>query len=155
MADGVSQAAWGSWAFPFWATAGLIATALLYLRGWRKIRRTRPHIFPPWRAWCFLGGLLALWIAIASPLDTLDGLLLTAHMTQHLILMSVVPPLLLLGAPAVPLLRGAATLGAARWPGPLLPHARPVPGGAPAHPSRVRMAGHEHRLPRLARTAGI
>ena len=105
MSEGVSQAAWGSWAFPFWATAGLIATALLYLRGWRKIRRTRPLIFPAWRAWCFLGGLLALWIAIASPLDTLDGLLLTAHMTQHLILMSVVPPLLLLGAPAVPLLR--------------------------------------------------
>jgi cytochrome c oxidase assembly factor CtaG/ferredoxin len=105
MSDSVSQAAWGSWAFPFWATAGLVAAALLYLRGWRRIRRTRPRIFPAWRAWCFLGGLLALWIAIASPLDTLDGLLLTAHMTQHLILMSVVPPLLLLGAPAVPLLR--------------------------------------------------
>jgi cytochrome c oxidase assembly factor CtaG/polyferredoxin len=79
---------------------------LLYLRGWRRIRRTRPLIFPPWRAWCFLGGLFALWVAIASPLDTLDGLLLLAHMTQHLILMSVAPPLLLLGAPAVPLLRG-------------------------------------------------
>jgi cytochrome c oxidase assembly factor CtaG len=105
MSDGVSQAAWGSWSFPFWATTGLVATALLYLRGWRRIRRTRPLIFPAWRAWCFLGGLLALWISIASPLDTLDGLLLTAHMTQHLILMSVVPPLLLLGAPAVPLLR--------------------------------------------------
>ena len=106
MSDGVSQAAWGSWAFPFWATLGLLATALLYLRGWSRIRRTRPQIFPPWRAWCFLAGLLALWVAIASPLDTLDGLLLVAHMTQHLILMSVVPPLLLLGAPMVPLLRG-------------------------------------------------
>jgi cytochrome c oxidase assembly factor CtaG/ferredoxin len=105
MSDGVSQAAWSSWAFPFWATAGLLATALLYLRGWREIRRTRPLIFPPWRAWCFLGGLLSLWIAVASPLDTLDGLFLVAHMTQHLILMSVAPPLLLLGAPAVPLLR--------------------------------------------------
>ena len=106
MSEGVSQAAWGSWTFPFWATFGLLATALLYLRGWSRIRRTRPLIFPPWRACCFLGGLLALWIAIASPLDTLDSLLLIAHMTQHLILMSVVPPLLLLGAPAVPLLRG-------------------------------------------------
>jgi cytochrome c oxidase assembly factor CtaG/polyferredoxin len=105
MSDGVSQAAWTSWAFPFWATSGLFATALLYLRGWSRIRRTRPLIFSPWRAWCFLGGLFALWVAIASPLDTLDGLLLVAHMTQHLILMSVVPPLLLLGAPAVPLLR--------------------------------------------------
>jgi cytochrome c oxidase assembly factor CtaG/polyferredoxin len=84
----------------------LLAAALLYLRGWRRIRRSRPRLFPPWRAWCFLGGLFALWIAVASPLDTLDGLLLVAHMTQHLILMSVVPPLLLLGAPAVPLLRG-------------------------------------------------
>jgi cytochrome c oxidase assembly factor CtaG/polyferredoxin len=80
--------------------------ALLYLRGWSKIRRTRPLLFPPWRAWCFVGGLFSLWIAIASPLDTLDSLLLVAHMTQHLILMSVAPPLLLLGAPAVPLLRG-------------------------------------------------
>ncbi len=106
MSEVVSQAAWSSWAFPFWATSGLLAAALLYLRGYRKIRRTRPLIFPPWRACCFLGGLCTLWIAIASPLDTLDGLLLVAHMTQHLILMSVVPPLLLLGAPVVPLLRG-------------------------------------------------
>ena len=105
MSDAVSQAAWSSWAFPFWATVGLLATALLYLRGWREIRRTRPLIFPPWRAWSFVGGLLSIWIAVASPLDTLDGLFLVAHMTQHLILMSVAPPLLLLGAPAVPLLR--------------------------------------------------
>src|ERR1700749_4814628 len=106
MSEVATQAAWSSWTFPFWATTGLLATALLYLRGWRKIRRTRPLIFAPWRLWCFLGGLVSLWIAIASPLDTMDGLLLVAHMTQHLILMSVVPPLLLLGAPAVPLLRG-------------------------------------------------
>jgi cytochrome c oxidase assembly factor CtaG/polyferredoxin len=105
MADGISQAAWSSWSFPFWATTGLLVTALLYLRGWSRIRRTRPLTFPAWRVWCFLGGVFALWVAIASPLDTLDGLLLVAHMTQHLILMSVVPPLLLLGAPAVPLLR--------------------------------------------------
>ncbi|HTZ60083.1 MAG TPA: cytochrome c oxidase assembly protein [Acidobacteriaceae bacterium] len=106
MSDAASQAIWASWSFPFWATAGLLLTALVYLRGWRKIRQTRPLIFPPWRMGCFLSGLLALWIALASPLNTLDSLLLFVHMTQHLILMSVVPPLLLLGAPAVPLLRG-------------------------------------------------
>src|SRR5580658_3698335 len=105
MEDVVSQAAWASWAFPFWPTLGLLVTALIYLRGWRRIRQTRLLIFPPWRAWCFLAGLLTLWVAIASPLDSLDSLLLTAHMAQHLILMSVAPPLLLLGAPAVPLLR--------------------------------------------------
>ena len=39
------------------------------------------------------------------PIDALDDVLLTAHMTQHLIFMSVAPPLLLLGAPVVPFLR--------------------------------------------------
>ncbi len=47
-----------------------------------------------------------LWLAIASPLDAFAGLLLSAHMVQHLLLMSVVPPLILLGSPLLPLLRG-------------------------------------------------
>jgi putative membrane protein len=105
MSEGVSQAALRSWAFPFWATAGLLATALLYFRGWRTIRRTRPHLFPSWRLWCFLIGLLSLYVAVGSPIDALDDVLLGAHMTQHLIFMTVAPPLLLLGAPVVPLLR--------------------------------------------------
>lgn len=98
--------AYTSWTFPPFAVSGLIASAVVYLRGWQKIRRTRPYLFPPWRAWCFLGGLFSLYLAVGSPVDTLDDVLLTAHMAQHLIFMSVAPPLLLLGAPAVPLLRG-------------------------------------------------
>jgi putative membrane protein len=105
MSETATQAALASWSFPFWATSGLCASALLYLRGFRKIRLTRPHLFPSWRAWCFLGGLLSLYIAVGSPIDALDDVLLSAHMTQHLIFMSVAPPLLLLGAPAVPFLR--------------------------------------------------
>lgn len=87
-------------------TLQLALTAMLYCRGWTRIRRSRPQQFPAWRMACFLGGLFSVWIALASPLDALNGILLFAHMTQHLILMSVAPPLLLLGAPAVPLLRG-------------------------------------------------
>jgi putative membrane protein len=105
MSEPATQAALTSWSFPFWATSGLLASALLYLRGFRKIRLTRPSLFPSWRAWCFLGGLLSLYIAIGSPIDALDDVLLSAHMTQHLIFMSVAPPLLLLGAPVVPFLR--------------------------------------------------
>ena len=105
MSEAATQAALDAWSFPFWATSGLLASGLLYLRGFRRIRRTRPHLFPSWRAWCFLGGLLSLYIAVGSPIDAFDDVLLSAHMTQHLIFMSVAPPLLLLGAPAVPLLR--------------------------------------------------
>jgi putative membrane protein len=53
-----------------------------------------------------VGGVVALWIAVASPIDALDDYLLTAHMIQHFILMSVAPPLIVLGAPVVPMLRG-------------------------------------------------
>ena len=54
----------------------------------------------------FHAGLVSLWIALASPIDALDDYLLAAHMIQHFILMSIAPPLVVLGAPMVPLLRG-------------------------------------------------
>jgi putative membrane protein len=50
--------------------------------------------------------MLALWLAIGSPLEALDDASLVAHMIQHLLLMIAAPPLLLLGAPAIPLLHG-------------------------------------------------
>ncbi len=95
-----------SWILPLWPTLGILAVGVLYLRGWRLARRTRPRKLPPWRAFCFLAGLFFLWMALASPLDALDQFLLVAHMTQHVLLMSLAPPLLLLGNPIVPLLRG-------------------------------------------------
>ena len=106
MPGGLQQALLTSWSLPLGAALSLLATGVVYVRGYRKIRRTRPNLFSAWRLYCFLGGLVFLWIAFASPLDTLNGYLLVLHMTQHLILMSVAPPLLLLGAPVVPLLRG-------------------------------------------------
>jgi cytochrome c oxidase assembly factor CtaG len=43
---------------------------------------------------------------VASPLDTFSGSLLFMHMVQHFVLMSIAPPLIVFGAPVVPLLRG-------------------------------------------------
>ena len=60
-----------------------------------------------------------LWLAIASPLDAFSGLLLSAHMVQHLLLMSVAPPLILLGAPFLPLLRGLPRKFAREGVGPI------------------------------------
>ena len=101
-----TTSAFAVWTIPPWATFFLLLTAVVYVRGWRQIRLTRPEHFPAWRLICFLGGLFTVWIAIASPLDALSGMLLVVHMTQHLLLMSVAPPLVALGAPQVPLLRG-------------------------------------------------
>jgi cytochrome c oxidase assembly factor CtaG len=95
-----------AWSWPLWPAVGIVITATLYLRGWRSLQRTRARELPRWRAVCFFGGLFALWIALASPIDALDDFLLSAHMLQHFILMSVAPPLLVLGGPLVPMLRG-------------------------------------------------
>jgi cytochrome c oxidase assembly factor CtaG len=94
-----------TWTLPVLPFVTILLTAAVYLRGWLTAR-TRPQELPPWRALCFCAGLLTLWLAIASPLDAFDDYLLTAHMIQHFLLMSVIPPLLVLGAPQVPLLRG-------------------------------------------------
>jgi len=46
-------------------------------------------------------GVAALWIAVASPLAHLDHHLLTAHMGQHLLLMLVAAPLILVGSRSI------------------------------------------------------
>jgi putative membrane protein len=46
-------------------------------------------------------GVAALWLVVASPVAHLDHHLLTAHMAQHLVLMLLVAPLILLGAPSI------------------------------------------------------
>ena len=87
-------------------TIAIVLTGCVYLRGWLAIRKTRARNLRLLRLSCFLLGLAVLWLAVASPLDDFADVLLSAHMVQHLLLMSVVPPLLLLGWPVVPLLRG-------------------------------------------------
>lgn len=95
-----------AWSFPLPPFVGLGVTLIFYLSGWRAARRTRPRALPGWRAASFVAGVMVLWIAIASPIDALDDYLLAGHMIQHFILMSIAPPLIVLGAPTVPILRG-------------------------------------------------
>jgi putative membrane protein len=117
--DPAYQAVFTEWSPPIYLTSAIVVTALIYVRGWLAIRRTRPEQFSPGRLAAFLSGLGFLWIAIASPLDGFADALLSAHMVEHLILMSFVPPLLLLGAPQVPLLRGLPRFITAPVLGPL------------------------------------
>jgi putative membrane protein len=113
------QSALLNWNIPPVTTLLLLLTAIVYLRGWLLIGQTRPGQFPVWRLGCFLLGLFTLFLAVASPLDTLDGQLLSAHMGQHFLFMTAAPPLLLLGLPQVPLLRGLPRSVIRRVLGPL------------------------------------
>jgi len=72
-----------------------------------------------WRLLSFLAGLFAIFLAVSSPLDTYSETLLFMHMAQHFVLMSVAPPLIVLGCPFVPMLRGLPRLIVSRIGGQL------------------------------------
>jgi putative membrane protein len=62
--------------------------------------------WPLWRTALFLLGLVTLVIALASGVDALASESFAIHMVQHMLLTVAAAPLLLLGAPVRPLLRG-------------------------------------------------
>ncbi len=95
-----------SWSSPIGVDLALCVTALIYARGWFRLRSAFPNLISLWRLAAFLTGIFLVWIAIGSPLSAFDDLSLTVHMIQHLLLMSVAPPVILLGAPQLLLLHG-------------------------------------------------
>jgi putative membrane protein len=116
----VLQAALASWSVPWIPTLAIALTTLVYLRGWYLLRCAGFPLLPSWRLWAFLAGLFALWVALASPMDVFNSWLLTAHMIQHMVLMMIAPPLILLGAPLIPLVRGMPVFAAREFAGPFL-----------------------------------
>lgn len=79
---------------------GLILLAGLHFVGWQRLRsRSDGRFANGWRLASYTGGILVLALALLSPIDVLSGHLFSAHMVQHLLLMMVAPPLLLLANP--------------------------------------------------------
>ena len=100
------QIALESWSCPVGLTFAVVLAGVLYLRGWLHLHSACVNAIPPWRAGSFFLGLFLIWLAVGSPLAAFDEELLTVHMVQHLLLMTVAPPLILVGAPVMPLLHG-------------------------------------------------
>jgi cytochrome c oxidase assembly factor CtaG len=94
------------WIFEPAVLLGIAVGLGLYLMGLRYSLATglARHL-PPWRWLCFVAGLLAIFVALESPIDVWAGMYLWAHMVQHILLLYVAAPLLLLGAPLMPVLR--------------------------------------------------
>jgi putative membrane protein len=100
------QAVFQLWSAPVVVDASLCLAVIVYAKSWNRLRIVSNRQFPVWRLAAFLAGVVTVWIAIGSPLEALDDVSLTVHMVQHLLLAAAAPPLLLLGAPELPLLRG-------------------------------------------------
>jgi len=82
----------------------LLAISIFYTIGWDRLSRSLPKLLEIWRPAAFLAGIAAIWLALDSPLAGLDRDLLTADMMQHLVLMAVAAPLILLSAPSIVML---------------------------------------------------
>lgn len=97
-----------AWTLDPWVAVPLLVSGWLYARGtermWRRSGAGRG--VRRWEAGCFAAGWLVLAAAMVSPLHALGEALFSAHMAQHVLLMAVAAPLLVLGRPVVPFLWG-------------------------------------------------
>jgi putative membrane protein len=76
----------------------VVLAALLYWLGGRGLGARRSAA-RRWRTAAFVGGLAAIVVALASPVDDWADKLQWAHMLQHVLLLLVAPPLLALARP--------------------------------------------------------
>ena len=96
-------------------TLAVALVALVYVRGWFRLRRDVANARSVRQLAGFMLGLFSLWIAIGSPLTAFHHDLLSVHMVQHVLLMAVAPPFVLIGAPALPLLYGIVPTARPAW----------------------------------------
>lgn len=80
-----------------WISVALSLVGIVYLHRWLRVAMLVPGSVKGWRAWSFFVGLLVVRFGLGSPLALFDHELLTAHMVQHLLLMTLAPPLIVLG----------------------------------------------------------
>jgi len=123
------------WSFEPVVTATIVLTLALYTAGLVRSRGGRL-----WPAISFYAGCASLIVALISPLDALGGILFSAHMAQHEVLMVIAAPLLVLGRP----------LAAFVW---ALPAAWRLPVARVAQQRTFATAWHTATSPLVAATA--
>jgi putative membrane protein len=93
-----------------WVLAVIAVSAVWYWRGSRRpslrvVGTAARRRVVPWRGLCFAAGLVVVLVALDSPVERLADDWFWAHMLQHVLLMMVAAPLLVLGAPWMPFWR--------------------------------------------------
>jgi len=124
------------WPIPPTVLLGCLVAEILYFRGWRVLVKAEQGKGAPapadarglkrapqsslrvptageyqwnswfWRGTYFLGAVIAFLLASSTPIDILSSRLFWVHMVQHLLLLVVIAPLFVAGAPLLPLWLG-------------------------------------------------
>jgi putative membrane protein len=99
--DGVAipEDVWTHWNTNPLLLASLLLPLGLFMRGIEQYR------IGQWRKASFFAGIFVVFLALISPLDSLSAALFSAHMVQHLLLILLAAPLLILSRPTAPILR--------------------------------------------------
>jgi putative membrane protein len=89
-----------SWNFRAEVMLVVAVLVVAYTYGWQRLRnRGYQGTARGWQPASYLAGLMALGLALLSPIDRFASTLFTLHMAQHLLLVMVAAPLLLLADP--------------------------------------------------------
>lgn len=87
-----------AWTFEPAVLIALAAALYLYVPRWRLVRAEHgARGAGRWRLVSFLGGLLAVFAALISPIDSISDDLFFVHMIQHVLLLDIAPILLICG----------------------------------------------------------
>lgn len=110
-----------SWQFDPFLGISIVAVTGVYLAGVRAVnRRGVGRRWPARCTACFLAAVGVAWIVLLGPIGSFDDTFFWAHMVQHIALMMIVAPLLLLGSPVLLVLRVSSPAFRKRWVVPVL-----------------------------------
>lgn len=100
----------------------LCATAAIavYAVGVRSVRRSRSTGWRRRRTTAFVAGVLLGLFAVVGPPGALDDTFFTAHMVQHLVMMMLAAPLVVVGSPVLLVLQTSPPGFRRRWLVPVL-----------------------------------
>jgi putative membrane protein len=116
-AEGFATAAhglWSGWTLDPLVVVGITLAGTAYYTGRQRGRRRQRDA---WRGRCFAAGLVAVAVALLSPLDQVSNALASTHIVQHLLLV-LVAALLAASTPSTALVRGTPAIvrrTVARW----------------------------------------
>ena len=82
----------------FFLVSVMVLAMLVYLRGWFQLRASSPNSISALQLGSFMAGVMSVGSAVSPPLAALDHRR-RMHMVQHLLMMTIGPPRILLGNP--------------------------------------------------------
>lgn len=94
-----------AWHFDPFISLVLLGATCTYYWAWLKVQQFTDQPMPASHAWYFGVGMATLAFSLLGPLESYNEQLFNLHMAQHIVLLQIAVPLMLLGRPVQLVLR--------------------------------------------------